>query len=292
MDRLIALVAVRWRLDVRAVTGERVRLLALLVAVPGLILLSAAASFVVFAGVRFSRAREPELTLSVLSAGTTALGLLWALSPLLAGMALTETHDLNSTASCIFPSPFALSSSLPFSPTCCNRRCWRWCPRSSSSGSPSPAQVAPWFPSSSGSAWHSPSSSPPASSWAWLLHALSRHRRLHDRLLFVGRRSRTSPELSATPADERCRGSHRAPRSRAPRAGRLRPVSLRVGHPRGGPCGPRRGRCLLWFCRCGSPGSGGRCSHCPRPSSSACTAGSWTSARAYARALSGAPGCF
>ena len=112
MDRLIALVAVRWRLDVRAVMGERGRLLALFLVVPGLALLSTASSFVVFAGVRFLENTRPELTLPLLSAGATVLGVLWALSPLLAGMALTETHDLNRLLHYPIPLPTLVASSL------------------------------------------------------------------------------------------------------------------------------------------------------------------------------------
>jgi uncharacterized membrane protein len=53
VDRLIALAALRWRLDVRATMGARERVLASLLVVPGLVLLSVVASFFVFGGVGF-----------------------------------------------------------------------------------------------------------------------------------------------------------------------------------------------------------------------------------------------
>ena len=48
MDRLKALVALRWRLEARAVSGSRGRMAALLVAVPALGLFSLASAFVAF----------------------------------------------------------------------------------------------------------------------------------------------------------------------------------------------------------------------------------------------------
>lgn len=184
MDRLIALVLVRWRLDLRAVTGQRVRLLALFVAVPGLILLSAAGSFVVFAGVRFLESTRPELTLPVLSAGATALGLLWALSPLLAGMALTETHDLDRLLHFPIPLPTLVVSSL----------------LANLLQSTVLALVPPLFFLGLAVAGPGGAILPAAFGLALalafvvasgqlvglVLHALSRHRHLHDRLLFVG----------------------------------------------------------------------------------------------------------
>jgi ABC-2 type transport system permease protein len=108
----MALVALRWRLDMRTATGAREGLLALLLVVPVLALLSAAASFVVFFGARFVERAEPLLTLSLLSALATALGILWALSPLLAGVTLTETLDLERLLHYPIPLPILVGSSL------------------------------------------------------------------------------------------------------------------------------------------------------------------------------------
>ena len=105
MDRLIALVRLRATLDLRAVVGSRSRVLALLVVVPALAALSLAATFVGYAGVRLLERSRPELVLPALSALAAVLGLSWALSPLLAGMAATEAHDLTRLVH--YPVPLA-----------------------------------------------------------------------------------------------------------------------------------------------------------------------------------------
>ena len=112
MDPLIALVALRWRLEVLALFGSRGRILALLVAVPALGLVSLASAFVAFSLPRFLERARPELLLPVLSAVATLLGLTWALSPLFAGVAATETHDLGKLLSYPVPLPTLVASSL------------------------------------------------------------------------------------------------------------------------------------------------------------------------------------
>jgi ABC-2 type transport system permease protein len=112
VDRLIALVALRWRLDARAVAGSRGRLLALLVALPALLFMSAAAAFVAGTGARLLEHRAPELVLPALSALATLFGLTWALAPLLAGVSATETHDLGKLLSFPVPLPTLVVSSL------------------------------------------------------------------------------------------------------------------------------------------------------------------------------------
>ena len=112
MDRLIALVALRWRIDARAVASSRGRLALLVFALPPLLFVSAAASFVAFAGARFLERAEPSLLLPALSAVATLLGVGWALSPLLAGVAGTETHDLGKLLSYPVPVPVLVVSSL------------------------------------------------------------------------------------------------------------------------------------------------------------------------------------
>lgn len=112
MDRLIALVALRWRLDLRAVVGARSRLAALVVALPALALLSLAAAFVAFSLARLLEAQRQELVLPGLSAVAALLGLSWALSPLLAGVAATETHDLGRLLHFPVPLGTLVASSL------------------------------------------------------------------------------------------------------------------------------------------------------------------------------------
>lgn len=112
MDRLIALVGLRLRLELRALLGRGERAFGLLLLLPfllfGTVLFSAAA----FLGVRALQRMEPALLLSALSAAATAVGLLWALSPLLSGVALAETHDLTRLLSFPVRFPTLLASSL------------------------------------------------------------------------------------------------------------------------------------------------------------------------------------
>ncbi len=112
MDRLIALVALRWRLDARAVAGSRGRLALLLVALPPLLLVSAMSAFVAFAGARFLGRAEPELLLAAVSGLATLFGVGWALAPLLAGIAATETHDMGKLLSYPVSLPVLVVSSL------------------------------------------------------------------------------------------------------------------------------------------------------------------------------------
>ena len=112
MDRLRALVALRWRLEARSVTGSRGRMAALLVAVPALLVFSLASAFVVFSLARLVERAQPELLLPALSAVATLVGLTWALSPLLAGISATETHDLGKLLPYPVPLPTLVASSL------------------------------------------------------------------------------------------------------------------------------------------------------------------------------------
>ena len=112
MDRLIALVGLRWRLDARAVAGSRGRLALLLIALPPLLVVSAVSAFVAFAGARFLERAEPDLLLPAVSALATLLGVGWALAPLLAGIAATETHDMGKLLSYPVSLPVLVVSSL------------------------------------------------------------------------------------------------------------------------------------------------------------------------------------
>lgn len=112
MDRLIALLALRFRLDVRALLGSRSRLVALLVTLPSLGVLSLAAALVAASAARLLERSSPELTLPLLSVASAFLGLLWALSPLLAGLQATETHDLGRLVHYPVPLPTLVASSL------------------------------------------------------------------------------------------------------------------------------------------------------------------------------------
>lgn len=76
MDRLIALVSLRLKLELRALLGRRERAFGLLLLVPGLLLGTAVSSGFVFFGVRALARTEPALLLSGLSAAATLMGLL------------------------------------------------------------------------------------------------------------------------------------------------------------------------------------------------------------------------
>jgi ABC-2 type transport system permease protein len=112
VDRLTALVALRWRLAARAVAGSRGRLALLLVALPPLVFVSAASAFAAFAGARFLGRYAPDLLLPAVSALATLFGVGWALAPLLAGIAATETHDLGKLLAYPVSLPVLVVSSL------------------------------------------------------------------------------------------------------------------------------------------------------------------------------------
>jgi ABC-2 type transport system permease protein len=184
VDRLIALVALRWRLELRAVTGARERMFGLLLAVPALVFLSGAAAMLAATAVHLLERSQPGLVVPVLSAAATLLGVLWSLAPILAGMSLTETHDLGRLLHYPVAVPVLVGSSLVanlLQPT-----------------------VLAFFPPllTLGLALAGPSPLVVPTLGALLLfllllvasgqavglvlHAISRHRRLHDRTLFVG----------------------------------------------------------------------------------------------------------
>jgi len=112
VDRLIALVLVRWKLELRGFSRARERALGLVLALPGMLIVSGALSLVAFFGSRALQARNPELLLPLLSVLATGLGLLWALSPILTGVAFTETHDLGRLLHFPIPLTTLVASSL------------------------------------------------------------------------------------------------------------------------------------------------------------------------------------
>jgi hypothetical protein len=94
VDRLIALVSLRLRLEVRAFARSRGRALGLALAAPGLLLFSGLGTLAVFWGVRALERTSPGALLPVLSLVATLAAAFWALSPVLTGVAFSETHDL------------------------------------------------------------------------------------------------------------------------------------------------------------------------------------------------------
>jgi ABC-2 type transport system permease protein len=184
VDRLIALVGMRFKLDLRTVLGSRARVAGLVVAVPGLLLVSALQAFLAFTGIRFLEARAPELLLPALSAVATIAGVFWVLSPLLAGVAFAEAHDLTRLLHFPVPLPVLVLSSL-----------------AANLLQPTVLGQAPLALVLAISLARHPARIPAclllvglallfflaaAQITGLLLHAVARNRRLHDRLLFVG----------------------------------------------------------------------------------------------------------
>ncbi len=94
MSLLAALVLLRWKLDLRALLGARERLAGLLLALPFGVLAAAAGAALAWFAVRALALAHPEALLGAASLGATLVGLFWALSPLISGVAFTESHDL------------------------------------------------------------------------------------------------------------------------------------------------------------------------------------------------------
>ena len=104
MDRLIGLVLLRWRMDLRGLRRTPERLAGLVLLVPVLGLSAAFAAAVVYVGARTLGTRDPDLVLPLASLLATLVGVFWMISPVLTGLALGETHDLSRLL--IFPIPF------------------------------------------------------------------------------------------------------------------------------------------------------------------------------------------
>jgi len=94
VDRLIALLWLRWKLEVRALARAREAAVGILFMVPGLLIFALFGGGAAFFGLRRLTVAHPDWLLPLVSAGATFIGLFWALSPLLAGLALSETHDV------------------------------------------------------------------------------------------------------------------------------------------------------------------------------------------------------
>jgi ABC-2 type transport system permease protein len=94
LDQLTGLLWLRWKLELRALSRARETVVGLLFLLPGLLLLAGFGSLFVFFGLRNLEAVHPDWVLPLVSAAATVLGMFWALAPLLAGLALTETHDV------------------------------------------------------------------------------------------------------------------------------------------------------------------------------------------------------
>ena len=94
MDRLIGLLWLRWKLELRALARARETLIGLVFMVPGILMVAVFGGGAAFFGLARLEAARPEWTLPLVSAAATFIGVFWSLSPLLAGVAMSETHDV------------------------------------------------------------------------------------------------------------------------------------------------------------------------------------------------------
>ena len=112
MDRLIALVQLRWRMEFRTLFWARERVVGLVLLLPIALVLSGFVAFVAFVGARGLERARPDAVLPLLSAAATCVGILWALSPLLTGLVLADTHDLTRLVHFPIPLLTLVASSL------------------------------------------------------------------------------------------------------------------------------------------------------------------------------------
>jgi ABC-2 type transport system permease protein len=184
VDRLTALVLMRWKLELRGLFRARERALTLLLVVPGMLAFGAVAALFVYAGVRALSRGDPQALMAVLGLAVTGVGIMWALSPVLAGVAFTETHDLSRLLHFPLPLPTLVASSLVANLV-----------------QPMVLAELPVAAALALALSHAPAAAPLAllgvlSSVAFILvaaqcaglflHALSRNRRLQDLALFLG----------------------------------------------------------------------------------------------------------
>jgi ABC-2 type transport system permease protein len=185
VDRLIALVTNRWRMDLRRLLGTRERALGLVLYVPGILIFSGLGSLVVFGALRGLERAAPELVLPVVSAAATGIGLFWAASPLLAGVALSEAADVSRLMHFPIPLPVLALSSLVANLAQPAGLAQLPLLASAAAGL-SGGRAVPFLAALLGVSSTFVLILAAAQVAGLLLHGLSRHRRLHDLLLFVG----------------------------------------------------------------------------------------------------------
>jgi hypothetical protein len=112
VDRVIALVALRWRMELRGFRRTPERVAGMVILAPLLLLSSVFGATVAFVGSRTLAAAEGGLALPVLSGLATVIGLFWMLSPLLSGLSLAETHDVTRLLHFPIPPSALVVSSL------------------------------------------------------------------------------------------------------------------------------------------------------------------------------------
>jgi len=112
VDRLIALVLVRWKLELRGYLRARERGIGVALGLPFLVLLSGIGTVLAFGATTALVHGSPGTAVAVLSAVATGFGVFWVLSPLLTGVALAENHDVSRLVHFPVPLPVLAGSSL------------------------------------------------------------------------------------------------------------------------------------------------------------------------------------
>lgn len=184
MDRLIALVLLRWRCELRLVTGARSRLAGLLLTMPFLALVSLLGAAIAHTVAGTLERQHPALLLPALSAVAVLFGLSWALSPVLGGVSATATHDLSRLVQYPVALPTLLASSLianVLQPLVLAQLPPLAALAAAVARTPAGA-IAAFFGLVSSLALFLAA----GQATAMATHALSRHRRWHDRLTFAG----------------------------------------------------------------------------------------------------------
>ncbi len=111
MDRLIALVGLRLRLEWRDLRGARDRAFGMGLATAVLMAASSILAVGAYAALRGLAAAEPEAALSVVSVAASFFGVAALLGPLLSGIAMAQSHDLSKLAHFpVRPGTLALAS--------------------------------------------------------------------------------------------------------------------------------------------------------------------------------------
>ena len=112
MDRLIALVLLRLRLDVRTYLRARETLAGLVLALPATLIFSGLFAGALFFGLQALARAQPDALLAAASAGATLAAISIAFAPLLAGVGAVETPDIARLAHFPIPLPHVVAASL------------------------------------------------------------------------------------------------------------------------------------------------------------------------------------
>jgi ABC-2 type transport system permease protein len=183
VDRLITLTALRLRLEARATLASGGRLFGVLLALGALALVSAMSALGAFALVRLVARSEPSLLISALSGLATLVSLGYVLAPLLAGVAVTDSHDFSR----LLPYP------VPFTTLLLSSMAASFLQPTVLALVPPIVAVALGLGGGPGLLFALVAlllglllTVAAAQATGVALHALSRRRRLHDRLAFVG----------------------------------------------------------------------------------------------------------